>query len=136
MPEESPGEPAAAEAAATADGAPATWSDDLSKDEKTAIMKKRVLPKMKAALESGMPDTFKKVTCKTCHGPEFALPKDFLPKLAMEDDKITAFADQPEIAKFMAETVLPTMAEALGLPPYDPATHEGFGCAGCHTIEM
>jgi len=24
----------------------------------------------------------------------------------------------------------------MGLKPYDPATHEGFGCGGCHTIDM
>jgi hypothetical protein len=137
LPEEgSAAEPAAAPEGAPETVAPATWSADLSKDEKTAIMKQRVLPKMKAALEAGLPEEFENVTCKTCHGPKFALPKDFLPKLAMENGKITAFDDEPEVAKFMAETVLPTMADALGLQPYDPATQQGFGCGGCHTVEM
>jgi hypothetical protein len=26
------------------------------------------------------------------------------------------------------------MANAMGAKPFDPATHQGFGCAGCHTV--
>jgi hypothetical protein len=73
--------------------------------------------------------------CKTCHGPNRQDPKDFLPKLALKDGKITAFADKPEVAKFMAEKVVPEMASVLGKQPYDPATKQGFGCMGCHTVE-
>jgi cytochrome c551/c552 len=49
---------------------------------------------------------------------------------------MTAFADKPEVAKFMAEKVVPEMAATLGEPPYDMTTHKGFGCGGCHTIDM
>jgi hypothetical protein len=75
-------------------------------------------------------------TCKTCHGPAYKEPKEFLPHLTMKDGKITAFAEKPEVSKFMAEKVVPEMAAAMGQPPYDPATHKGFGCGGCHTIDM
>jgi hypothetical protein len=64
------------------------------------------------------------------------VPKDFLPKLTFKDGKLTAFADKPEISKFMAEQVTPHMAAALGLPPFDMKTHTGFGCNGCHTVLM
>jgi hypothetical protein len=32
----------------------------------------------------------------------------------------------------MMERVEPEMATLLGLPPYDPNTHKGFGCGNCH----
>jgi len=73
--------------------------------------------------------------CKTCHGPQLKAPQAYLPKLAMKDGKLTAFAEKPEIAKFMAERVAPTMAAAMGLPPFDMQTGQGFGCAGCHSVE-
>jgi NAD(P)-dependent dehydrogenase (short-subunit alcohol dehydrogenase family) len=45
------------------------------------------------------------------------------------------FKDKPEIAKWMVDAVSPQMADAMGLPHYDPKTHQGFGCGGCHTID-
>ena len=119
--------------AATAE--PATWKETASKDQKLAYMKAKVLPAMAKVMApegSKRPD----VTCKTCHGPNYADPKTFLPKLTMKDGKITAFAEKPEVANFMATKVVPAMAAAMGEKPYDPATHQGFGCAGCHTVEM
>ena len=50
--------------------------------------------------------------------------------------KITSFEKKPEISKFMAEQVVPHMATAMGMKPFDPATKEGFGCGGCHTVNM
>jgi hypothetical protein len=35
----------------------------------------------------------------------------------------------------MAEKVVPEMAAALGMPPFNPATKTGFGCMGCHGVE-
>jgi hypothetical protein len=54
----------------------------------------------------------------------------------MKGGKLTCFADKPELSKFMAEKVSPTMADTLGLPHFNPETHEGFGCGGCHTIDV
>ncbi len=98
-------------------------------------MKNAVLPRMKKVFVEHEPKEFAEFGCKTCHGPNFQDPDDFLPKLTLKEGKITAFAEKPEDAKFMAEKVVPEMAAAMGLPAYDPATHKGFGCAGCHTIE-
>jgi hypothetical protein len=75
-------------------------------------------------------------SCKTCHGPKFVNPPEFLPKLTFKDGKLTAFAEKPELAKFMAEQVVPHMATALGLAPYDMKTNTGFGCHGCHEVKM
>jgi hypothetical protein len=43
-------------------------------------------------------------------------------------------AEKPAIMKFMGEQVVPAMATAMGEPPFDPATHKGFGCGGCHAV--
>jgi cytochrome c551/c552 len=102
----------------------------MTKDEQVAFMKARVMPRMSKVF------TKTETTCKTCHGPAYKEPKEFLPHLTMKDGKITAFAEKPEVSKFMAEKVVPEMAAAMGQPPYDPATHKGFGCGGCHTIDM
>ena len=99
-----------------------------------AFMKTRVVPAMGPVFQSH-DAKYANFSCKTCHGPEYKNPHDFLPKLTMKGGNLTAFAEKPEISKFMAESVVPKMATAMGLPPYDMKTHQGFGCGGCHTIE-
>jgi hypothetical protein len=42
----------------------------------------------------------------------------------------------PEVSKLMVEQVMPKMLEVLGTTPFDPATGQGFGCNGCHGIDM
>jgi hypothetical protein len=128
----------AAPAAHEAPPAPAhdVWTDGMSKDQEVAFMKKNVVPEMEPVFKTFDAKRYEKFSCKTCHGPKFQVPKDFLPKLTFKDGKITAFASKPEIAKFMAEQVVPHMATALGLKPFDMATHTGFGCNGCHTVAM
>jgi hypothetical protein len=102
-------------------------------------MKLKVAPKMAKVFQEADASHYASFNCKSCHGPDFKDPKDFLPKLTMKDGKITAFADKPEVAKvanFMKDRVVPEMAGALGVKPYDMKTKEGFGCGGCHAIEM
>lgn len=101
-----------------------------------AFMSTRVMPPMSKVFKEHDAKRFAEVTCKTCHGPMYKEPKEFLPKLVMKDGKLTSFAEKPEVSKFMAEKVVPAMASAMGQAPYDPATHKGFGCGGCHAIEM
>jgi len=137
-----PAASASAPAAPTASAAPTssapastTWNASASKDEKVAFMKANVMPKMTPVFQAHDSSRYAKVTCMTCHGPEFKDPKDFLPHLTLKDGAITAFKEKPEVAKWMVEKVVPEMAAAMGLKPYDMKTHEGFGCAGCHTID-
>jgi hypothetical protein len=115
--------------------APAAWSDDMSKADKGAFMKLKVVPRLGAVFHAADENRYASFGCVTCHGPKFQLPKDFLPKLTMKAGKITAFAEKPQIAQFMAQKVAPEMAVVLGKPPFDPATGKGFGCMGCHAIE-
>ncbi len=99
-------------------------------------MKKNVVPEMEPVFKSYNANRYEDFNCRTCHGPRFQEPKDFLPSLTFKDGKLTAFAEHPELAKFMAEQVVPHMATAMGLLPYDPKTNSGFGCHGCHEVKM
>ncbi|HEU4406070.1 MAG TPA: hypothetical protein VFS43_12450 [Polyangiaceae bacterium] len=122
--------------AGAASPAPAgRWKDLKTKDQEVAFMKAVVAPRMEKVFRGHDEKRHDDFGCKTCHGPASADPKAFLPKLAMKDGKLAAFSEKPEISKFMAEKVVPEMAAAMGEPPYDPATHQGFGCGGCHAIE-
>lgn len=124
--------PATSGSAAPAGGA---WSASWSKQEKVAFMSQNVSPRMGKVFQAHDGSRYASFGCKTCHG-EGKAPKDHLPKLTMKDGKITSFADKPAVSKFMAENVVPEMAAAMGQKPYDPQTHQGFGCGGCHAIEM
>jgi hypothetical protein len=112
------------------------WRDGMTKDEEVAFMKKNVVPEMGPVFKAYDSKRYAEFGCKTCHGPKFKLPKDFLPKLTFKDGKLSSPADEPELAKFMAEQVVPHMAAAMGLKPFDMTTHTGFGCGGCHTVQM
>jgi hypothetical protein len=143
---EPPAAPAAAEtpkpavtAAAPAEPPPPAhdvWAEGMTKDAEVAFMKKNVVPEMEPVFKGFNAKRYAEFSCKTCHGPKFKEPKEYLPRLTFKDGKITAFAEKPEIAKFMAEQVVPHMATAMGMKPFDPATHTGFGCGGCHTVQM
>lgn len=115
---------------------PATWSKDLTKQEKVAFMKRSVVPAMSPVFQAHDPTRYARFGCITCHGPQNKDPHDFLPKRIVKDGVPTAFAEKPEIAKFMAMEVVPKMAGALGVAPFDVKTKEGFGCAGCHAMDM
>jgi hypothetical protein len=112
------------------------WTKDMTKDQEVAFMKKNVVPEMEPVFKGYDAKMFDKFSCKTCHGPAFKDPHMFLPKLTFKDGKITSFEKKPAISKFMAAEVVPHMATAMGMKPFDPATKEGFGCGGCHTVNM
>jgi cytochrome c553 len=133
-PATAPQAPSAAGSEAPA-AAPAAWKDDMSKEDKVAFMKAKVAPQMGKVFQAQDANHYAKFGCVTCHGPKFQDPKDYLPKLTLKDGKITAFAEKPEVAKFMMEKVVPEMASTLGKAKFDPATGQGFGCMGCHTVD-
>jgi hypothetical protein len=127
----------AAPAEAESSSAPEAWSDDLSPEQKGAFMAERVMPAMRPVFAQA-PD----FTCKTCHGPDqvdnkaFAHPNQHLPRLEFKDGKMTSFETKPEVSKFMAEKVLPAMAQVMGKEPYSQDNPTGFGCNGCHAVDM
>jgi cytochrome c553 len=119
-------------ASGSAPPASTIWSKELTNDQRTAFMSANVVPAMGPVFQGRDATRYAEFGCKTCHGPANRRPQDFLPKLAMKNGEFVAFTEQPEITKFMAAQVVPKMAAAMGQPPYDPRTHQGFGCLGCH----
>jgi hypothetical protein len=135
-PEEEAGATEAAEA-----GAPAqpTWADLKDVDQKKDFMKNVVVPKMTSVFQDFDAKHFKKVSCVTCHGKsamkgKFDMPNPKLPKLDPAHEFAKEMKHKAAITKFMMNTVVPTMSDLLGMKPYDPETHQGFGCFNCHTM--
>lgn len=124
----------ASDKAATKVELPSSWEKGMSEAQEVAFMEQRVMPALSVVFEHA--EEGEETTCKTCHGPEYKDPQEFLPSLTFKDGAITSFAEEPEVSQFMAEKVVPAMAKAMGLDPYDPATGKGFGCNGCHAVEM
>ncbi|MBX3227577.1 MAG: hypothetical protein KIT84_14580 [Labilithrix sp.] len=111
--------------------------DDLPKDKKVEVMMTKVVPNVGKVFKEHDAKRYEKFGCATCHGPSKKQdPRDVLPKLTMSNgghEKL--MKAKPAIMKFMGEKVVPEMASALGEKPFDPATKQGFGCAGCHKID-
>jgi len=129
--------PPSASPAASDNAADLVWSDSMPTKDKGMFMKKKVVPAMSKVFQDHDAKEYANFGCKTCHGPDMKpKPVEFLPTLHFKDGKLTEAEKEPEMVKFMHESVEPKMAELFGKKPYDPATKEGFGCNGCHKIEM
>lgn len=111
--------------------------DDLPKDKKLEIMSTKVVPNVGKDFKEFDGKRYASFGCATCHGPKKnESPHKVLPKLTLSNGGLEKLQQKkPEVFKFMAEKVTPHMAEALGEKPFDPATHQGFGCAGCHEVK-
>lgn len=132
---EGPGATPAVDAADS--GGDLVWKDDMPDKDKAVFMKKKVMPAMTKSFQEFDAKEFGDFSCKTCHGPQMKPhPADFLPELTVKDGKLKEAEEHPEMAKFMHDKVAPEMAALFGKPVYDPATHQGFGCGGCHKINM
>ncbi|HEY2513074.1 MAG TPA: hypothetical protein VGI39_19535 [Polyangiaceae bacterium] len=111
----------------------------MDHEERLAVMKTQVMPKMKDAFQAFDAKTFADFSCKTCHGEKikegkFDMPNPKLPVLDATGGFKKDQQKHPKALQFMMQTVAPQMAEILNLPKFDPATHQGFGCANCHTF--
>ena len=103
-------------------------------------MKKVVLPKMAALFKEFEPEDYAEVRCNLCHGAgakvgKFDMPNPDLPALGFANHLAKERAEKPKVVAFMSKRVVPEMAAALGLKPFDPVTGTGFGCTGCHTAD-
>lgn len=109
---------------------------DLSEDEKVEVMMTNVMPTVGKSFKEFDPERYGKFSCASCHGPDKNPdPRAVLPQLTLSNGGMEKLSSaQPEMMKFMIERVVPEMAAALGEKPYDPATQQGFGCGGCHTV--
>jgi hypothetical protein len=114
------------------------WKD-MKHEERAEYMKKKVLPKMKAEFIAFDAKEFGEMNCATCHGEgakdkTFKMPNPGLPKLPATEEGFKALTEKhPEAVAFMRTKVVPPMAAFVGESPYDPKTHQGFGCFECHT---
>ncbi len=128
----------AADPVEQADGATTVWAD-LDRDARMAVMRDQVMSRMGGIFREYDAEEFATFTCVTCHGEGFQeigfgmpngvhplIPAD-IPTLAESDDEETAAA-----ARFMFSQVTPGMVEIMGVEPYNPETHAGFGCLSCH----
>ena len=131
-----PPKTATQEQTAAEPGAPSIAWSEKNRDQRMEWMGLEVLPAMEAAFQQFDAQDFVDFECQTCHGDDmqqvdfkmpnklYSLPKDNAYQSALEYD--------PEVTKFMAEVVVPKMAELLDMQPYNPDTGQGFGCFGCH----
>jgi nucleoid-associated protein YgaU len=129
--------PSAAPSAAPTAAAPTPGSfATKSGEDKLKTMKMVVQPTMSKLFQAFDAKRFGGFGCKTCHGPTGKDdPHNALPKLTLSNGGFQKLmAEKPAIMKFMGEQVVPAMATAMGEPPFDPATHKGFGCGGCHAV--
>ena len=113
-----------------------TWAD-FNHDEKLAFMKSEVTPKM-AKTWGDFDKKYAKLDCATCHGSaakkgNFKMPNAELPKLDHKDG-FKAHKGKQKVLDFMFK-MTPELAGILQLPPFDPATGQGFGCGGCHVMK-
>ena len=128
---------AEAPAAEVPGGAELVWKDDMPTKDKAEFMKQKVLPAMTKTFQDYDAKKYEKFSCKTCHGKDMKpKPVDALPELHFKAGKLAEADTNPDIVKFMHEKVAPGMADIFGKKPYDPATKEGFGCGGCHKVNM
>ena len=100
------------------------------------------MPHMKPLFQaSPEAEHFKEFGCSTCHGPgakegKFDMPTGALPPLTAKDGFKVHKDKDPEMTKWMMETVVPEMAKTLGSTPFDPKTKTGVGCMTCHNVKM
>jgi hypothetical protein len=109
--------------------------DKLSRDDKVAFMKEKVVPAMKKAFQDYDAKKYANFGCKTCHGKDplktkYKMPNPTLPKLDFA--AMRAGKGDPKVLAFMKDTVMPQMAELLQQPVHSPANPNGFGCLECH----
>lgn len=113
---------------------PETPWELLSVGDKELYMVGKVNPIMKELFAAHDAEEFADFDCVDCHGEEmreieFKMPAPSMYIVAPEGTPAHRgmLATFPEMVKFMAETVTPTMGTLLGV--------EGFTCAGCHPSE-
>ncbi|MCA9611855.1 MAG: hypothetical protein H6722_22530 [Sandaracinus sp.] len=129
-------EEATVESTESTEGPAVAWAD-MNHEQKGAYMRDVVTPQMRAMFQAFDAEHYADFGCATCHGENarevgFHMPNDLAP---LNPANIPAmFQSEHPGAVFMTQQVWPKMVELLGAEPYNPETHEGFGCLGCHAM--
>lgn len=110
------------------------WAQ-MDREARLELMQQVVMPEMRELFFEFDSDRFSDVSCALCHGRDMAvvdyrMPNGVTPLDPAEIPAIVGSDDR--MARFMTDRVWPRMTELLSARPYDPETHEGFGCLGCH----
>jgi hypothetical protein len=127
--------PATTTPATTTPAAPAVAWATMTHEQKLDYMQHTVMPEMTRMFQEFDGHRFEHFTCGTCHGANaravnFHMPNGIAP---LDPARIPAmFASQDRMPVFMTQHVWPRMTELLGAQRYNPETHQGFGCFGCH----
>lgn len=114
---------------------PAVAWATMNHEQKMEYMEHTVMPEMTRMFQEFDGHRFERFTCGTCHGANaravnFHMPNGIAP---LDPSRIPAmFASQDRMEVFMTQRLWPRMTELLGAQRYNPETHQGFGCLGCH----
>ena len=118
-------------------GAPDVPWSKKTHDQRVEYMGLYVFPKMRGLFRTWSPNAYKTFRCQTCHGVDmeavrFKMPNHLyaLPATGAEQ---AALAYDEKTARFMIDTVVPTMRELLGRN--DPELAKAVGCHTCHRKE-
>jgi hypothetical protein len=118
---------------------PSTAWKDMTTDQRKDFMKTVVYPNMKNDFTAFNAKRYAEMNCATCHGDgakdgSFKMPNPQLPKLPGDEAGFKSLMEKkPDVTKFMGSKVVPDMASMFHEAPFNPQTHEGFGCFRCHT---
>ena len=124
-----------ATAANPAPGGPAVPWPQMNHEQKMEYMQGTVMPEMRRMFQAHDAQRFARFTCGTCHGANarevnFRMPNGIAP---LNPASIPGmFQSQDPMHVFMTQRLWPRMTALLGAQPYNPQTHQGFGCLGCH----
>jgi hypothetical protein len=110
----------------------------MNHEARATYMRDAVMPAMRTMFHDYDAARFGHITCGTCHGENaaavhFRMPNGIMPLPAFGSEASNrAHAEHPRAFEFMGTRVVPAMSQILGVAPFNPATHEGFGCFSCH----
>lgn len=119
---------------AAAGGPTVPWAQ-MNHDQKMEYMEHTVMPEMRRMFQEFDGQRFANFTCRTCHGANarevnFHMPNGISPLNPAQIPGM--FQSQDRMHVFMTQRLWPRMTAMLGAQPYNPQTHQGFGCLGCH----
>jgi hypothetical protein len=118
------------------DGKGLTWPE-MNLTQRKAHMRAVVLPLATGVFQAWRPAKYTRVDCTLCHGEnahwdDFRMPTAHIPRLSGALLLGPEFEKHPDTTRLKLDRLVPEMAEALGLKPFNLIIRRGFGCYSCH----